>query len=128
MPTSRIATISSEVATGRRMKMRDGFIAAFDWRAGSPARGPQVVPVGLAGGLPSPGSAGLPPGPEPAPAPAPRRVGPSRASPGLRHAGVCLAEASLGAVAQAVAAVGDHEVAGLQPWATATRSPSPRRA
>src|SRR5271163_2903576 len=28
MPTSRIATISSVVATGRRMKMRDGLIAA----------------------------------------------------------------------------------------------------
>ena len=27
MPTSRIAAISSVVATGRRMKGRDGFIA-----------------------------------------------------------------------------------------------------
>jgi hypothetical protein len=26
MPTSRIATISSDVATGRRIKSRDGFM------------------------------------------------------------------------------------------------------
>ncbi len=34
MPTRRIATISSVVPTGLRMKMRDGFIRLGYWAAG----------------------------------------------------------------------------------------------
>src|SRR5437016_11905065 len=44
MPTSMIAAISSEVATGRRMKMRDGLTAS--WCSGSLRVAPAALAVG----------------------------------------------------------------------------------
>src|SRR6266849_5105814 len=88
-----IAAISSEVATGRRMKSRDGLIRS-NRHSGAPPFGRR--PVLRRGGLLS----------------SCRRL--RRAS--RRSAGLTgLGELYLGAFFEAVGAVGDDELAGFQP-------------
>ena len=105
MPTSMIAAISSEVATGRRMKMRDGFtrrsaVAAVHCRIGpSPGHSPPRPAVAAAAGVgagAAPAAAAVPAGAAAAPACAAR-------------------DTHLGAVLQPVGAVDDNHLPRLQP-------------
>src|SRR5688500_9561058 len=98
-PTSMMATISSEVATGRSMKIRDGFMS----RSG--------LLVGLGGGCAAVGLASSLLLVWPGPLLGLGRVGDRRARRGARRAARA---ADLGAVAQAVGAVDHDLVAGLQ--------------
>ena len=102
MPASRIATISSEVPTGRRMKMRDGFMRA----APTARRGAVAAGVGARPALPC--CAG-------------------RCSSRQRPARCCfaLSQQHLGTVLELVGAVGDHPLAGLEALLTATLVASP---
>src|SRR5215218_2801649 len=106
-PTSMMATISSEVATGRSMKIRDGFMSRSGLLVGlgggcaagttaAVSLAPPLLLLGLAG------AALLGVG----------RVGDRRARRGARRAATRTAD--LGAVAQAVGAVDHDLVAGLQ--------------
>src|SRR5215475_12764988 len=107
MPVSRIATISSDVPTGRRMKMRDGFMSRCVPGEGCRPRSSAALAarllltamrafaVSLAGRLP--GGAGL--------------VAWER---GATAAARCLAQQHLGAILELVGAVDDHLLAGLQ--------------
>src|SRR5687767_15881598 len=103
-PTSMMATISSEVATGRSMKIRDGFMSRSGLLVGlgGGCAAGATAAVGLASSLLllwAGALLGL------------GRVGDRRARRGARRAARA---ADLGAVAQAIGAVNDDLVAGLQ--------------
>src|SRR5215207_870348 len=103
-PTSMMATISSEVATGRSMKIRDGFMSRSGLLVGlgGGCAAGATTAVGLASSLlllRAGTLLGL------------RRVGDRRARRGARRAARA---ADLGAVAQTVGAVDHDLVAGLQ--------------
>src|SRR6266850_4205368 len=115
MPTRMIATMSSEVPTGRSMKIRDGFMSRPRLLVGlrRPVGAAAAAAVGLTPPLRGAGRSlvalrRL----------CPLRVGYARRRRGHRRAG-CRARvgarpADLGAVAQAVRAVDDDLVADLQ--------------
>src|SRR5580658_9372637 len=101
MPVSRIATISKDVPTGRRMKMRDGFIRLPGWQAGPRLRSSAAWSLLRRRLLVAvPALAGV--------------LGLTRRGRCRRGARRCaLAQQHLGPILELVGAVDDHGLAGL---------------